>query len=294
MELWIWLTVGAAFCQNLRSVLQKRLTGRLSPEAASYARFCYGAPFAAAFLLGLAATSDVPLPAPDGRFLAAVAVGGFAQAMGTVALVRSFGHRRFAVGTAYSKTEVVQTAVFGFIIAGEAVGPVAGAGILVSLVGVLLLSAGASVRAALALGRGAWLGIGAGAGFGIAAVCFREAALALPTGGFHVRVAVTLLAVITLQSVGMGLWLAWRQPGALREVVRAWRVALWVGCAGAVASAGWFAAMTLTQAAYVRALGQVELLFAFVAGAVVLRERARLRELAGAGLVVAGLALVLA
>ena len=52
--------------------------------------------------------------------------------------------------------------------------------------------------------------------------------------------------------------------------------------------------MTLQNAAYVRALGQVELLFAFAAGALVLRERTRPREVAGAALVVAGLGLLLA
>lgn len=292
MELWIPLTVFAAFCQNLRSLLQQRLTARLSPDAASYARFCYGAPFAIALVAALHPIMAAGLPAPNAAFLAMVAVGGLAQVVGTVALVRSFGHRGFAVGTAYSKTETVQTAVFGFVIAGEAVGALAGLGILISLVGVLLLSAGASLRSALALGRGAWLGMGAGAGFGIAAVCYREAALALPGGGFAERAAVTLLAALSMQAVGMGLWLRLREPGAFVALARAWPVALWVGCAGAVASAAWFAAMTQKPAAYVRALGQIELLFAFIAGAWVLRERPRPRELAGAGLVLVGLALL--
>ena len=294
MEPWIPLTLFAAFCQNLRSLLQRRLTARLTPEAASYVRFCYGLPFAAGFVVALLAGGITALPAPNGRFLAAVAVASFAQALGTVALVKSFSHRHFAVGTAYSKTETVQTALFGFVIVGETVTPFALAGILVSLAGVLLLSAGASLNQAFALGRGAWLGIGAGASFGLAAVCYRQAALALPMGEVHIRAAVTLLAALTLQSIGMGIWLARRQPGALRDVARAWRVALWVGAAGAVASAAWFAAMTLQNAAYVRALGQVELLFAFAAGALVLRERTRPREIAGAALVVAGLGLLLA
>ena len=294
MELWIPLTLFAAFCQNLRSLLQRRLTARLTPEAASYVRFCYGLPFAAGFVVALLAGGSTALPAPNGRFLAAVAVASFAQALGTVALVKSFSHRHFAVGTAYSKTETVQTALFGFVIVGETVTPFALAGILVSLAGVLLLSAGASLNQAFALGRGAWLGIGAGAAFGLAAVGYRQAALALPMGEVHIRAAVTLLAALTLQAIGMGIWLAWRQPGALRDVARAWRVALWVGAAGAVASAAWFAAMTLQNATYVRALGQVELLFAFAAGALVLRERTRPREVAGAALVVAGLGLLLA
>jgi len=39
--LWIPLTLAAAFLQNLRSLLQKRLTGALSVNGAAYVRFCY-------------------------------------------------------------------------------------------------------------------------------------------------------------------------------------------------------------------------------------------------------------
>ena len=71
-----------------------------------------------------------------------------------------------------------------------------------------------------------------------------------------------------------------------------WRRSIWVGLAGMVASAGWFTAMTLERAAYVRALGQVELLFAFAFSVFVFRERVRPMELLGAALVVAGLILL--
>ena len=41
IELWIPITVFAAFMQNLRSALQKHLKGRLSTGGASYVRFFY-------------------------------------------------------------------------------------------------------------------------------------------------------------------------------------------------------------------------------------------------------------
>ena len=46
MELWIPLTIAAAFMQNVRSLLQKQLTGRLSVTGAMATRFLYAAPFA--------------------------------------------------------------------------------------------------------------------------------------------------------------------------------------------------------------------------------------------------------
>ena len=46
LEIWIPITVVAAFLQNLRSMLQKRATGDLSVNGASYTRFCFALPFA--------------------------------------------------------------------------------------------------------------------------------------------------------------------------------------------------------------------------------------------------------
>ena len=51
------------------------------------------------------------------------------------------------------------------------------------------------------------------------------------------------------------------EPGEIARVIVAWRVAAWVGLTGMLGSFGWFAAFTLQNAAYVKALGQVELMF---------------------------------
>ena len=297
MDVWIPITVAAAFCQNLRSALQKRLTERLSAEEAAYVRFCYALPFAAAFVLALASPGGHDVPLPNASWFWNMLAGAFFQVLGTVALVRSFGHRNFAASTAYSKTETVQAAAFGFVILGDALSALALGGIVVSLAGVVLLSArsasGPRALAGTGLGRGAWLGIGAGAGFAVSAVCYRAASLALPEGEFFVRAGVTLLGATAVQTLGMGVYLARRDSGALERVARSWRASTWVGLAGMVASACWFSAMTLMPAAYVRALGQVELLFAFGIGVLLFRERVRPAEFGGAALVVLGLALLL-
>ena len=309
MELWIPITVVAAFCQNLRSALQKGLTATLSAEEASYVRFCYAVPFVALFVVALGPVGGYDLPPPNARWGFHMLAGSVFQVLATVALIQSFGHRNFAAATAYSKTETVQTAAFGFVILGDAVTSLALVGIFVSLGGVLLLSLRgvasesgardsgaptAALRGVLSPGRGAWLGMAAGAGFAVSAVSYRAASLALPEGEFFVRAAVTLLGATLVQTLGMGVYLAMRRRGALSRVARSWRVSVFVGLAGMLASAGWFSAMTLEAAAYVRALGQLELLFAFASGVVFFRERMRGREVAGAALIVLGLVLLLA
>jgi drug/metabolite transporter (DMT)-like permease len=54
-----------------------------------------------------------------------------------------------------------------------------------------------------------------------------------------------------------------------------------------------FTATTIQNAAYVRALGQVELLFTFGAGHLFFRERSKALELIGIGLVAGGILLLL-
>ena len=294
LELWVPITIAAALLQNLRTALQQQLTSVLDATEASYIRFCYAVPFAWVYFAALTLVGFRP-PELSWDFFGQVSMGAVCQILGTVALIRSFQTRNFAVGTAYSKTETVQAALFAAVILGESMNPVALTGILVSLLGVVLLSTSEGWRALLHVGPGPalWYGMGAGAGFGISAVLYRGAALSLPTGDFLVRASITLVAATTIQTVGMGVYLFLRNRNSLVLVGQVWKRGVWVGLAGMLASAGWFTAMTLERAAYVRALGQVELLFAFFVTLVIFREKVRTSELLGAAAVVLGLVLLL-
>ena len=48
-------------------------------------------------------------------------VGGLTQIFATALLIHLFSFRNFAVGTAYSRTEPAQAAVFGLLFLGETV-----------------------------------------------------------------------------------------------------------------------------------------------------------------------------
>lgn len=287
MELWISITIAAAFLQNVRSVLQKRLTGRLSVNGATYVRFCYALPFAWLYLLALAWSRSVPDPTLE--FIGYCLAGGVGQMLATACLVASFTHRNFAVGTAFSKTEVVQAAVFGLVVLGDLISWQVGVGIALSLIGVLLLSAGAHWRDIWKLDRAAALGLLSGSFFAAAIVSYRGASLALESGDYLMRASFTLAVSVTMQTLIMGLYLLVREPGELGRVGAAWRPAFWVGLTGMLASAGWFTAVTLESAALVRAVGQIELLFTFAASIWFFKERVTPREVLGVALVVLGI-----
>jgi uncharacterized membrane protein len=80
-----------------------------------------------------------------------------------------------------------------------------------------------------------------------------------------------------------------KELGQLTAVFKAWKVAGIVGLTGMLASVGWFTAMTIQNAAHVRALGQVELLLAFMTSLVIFREKVNSIEIAGIVLLILGI-----
>lgn len=294
MPLWIPITIAAAFLQNLRSAFQRQLAQDLTATSATYVRFLFGLPVALLYLWVLLATSGVRLPAPSAEFYVYAALGGVAQIVGTVLLVALFAHRNFVVGTTYSKTETVQTALFGIFVFGETITLGAGIGIAISLVGVIAISMARTEASPSALitwftERAALMGIGSGAAYGVAAVCYRAGSLSLGMDGFLVPAAVTLAVVLTIQTLLMTGWLLWKDRTSLVATLTNWPASLAIGVAGALGSIGWFTAMTLQNAAYVRALGQIELVFTFAVSWFWFREQANAKEIAGVLLIIGGL-----
>lgn len=288
MSLWVWVTLAAAAVQTLRFMLQKQLKGvGLSTGGATFSRFLFGAPLAAfAAALTLAATGE-PVPVPGPRFWAFALAGGAAQVAATFLTVALFSLRNFAVGVAFTKTETVQVAAFSALLLGEAVSATGWLAIGVGFIGVLALThrpggGGLASRAAL-------YGVLAGGLFGLAAIGYRGATQELLPLGFFTRAIVTLAAVTFAQSLGMALYLRLREPGELARVGRAWRRTIWVGVTGVLGSAGWFTAFALQNAAYVRAVGQIEIVFTVIVSVLVFHERLRPREALGIALVVASL-----
>ena len=204
--LWVWLTLGAAFVQNVRSLLQRQLsaagTGPLTILGATYVRFLYAVPFA---WLGAALLfADRPVPDAGPAFWLSSGLGGVAQIAGTAALLGSFRRRSFAVGTAFSKTEAMQTAAFGLVLLGDSLSWLAFAGILISLIGVVVMTVKKSPEDRVRWQGGVGLGLLAGAAFAAAAVCYRGAALSLPDGTILERAVATLAVALTVQTAAMG------------------------------------------------------------------------------------------
>ena len=297
IELWIPITVFAAFMQNLRSALQKHIKGRLSTGGATYVRFFYAWPFALAYLWAVQAFGGDPLPAVNAVFLLYCLLGGVSQIVFTFLLVYLFSLRNFAVGTTYSKTEVIQVALLGLILLGDRVSLAGLGAIAIGMGGILALSVAHSNLtwrnlATSLFERPTMIGLLCGAFLGASVVFYRGAALALGETAVLPRAALALAVSLVMQTLIMGAYLLVREPGQMTAVLRHWRPALAVGVAGFLGSVGWFTAFTLQNAAYVRAVGQIELVFTFIASVVFFKEKTSRLELLGVGLILAAILLL--
>ena len=290
--MWIPITVAAATFQIMRTSRQHELRRVLSTTAAGYVRFAYGAPLAVLATAVVFGVLGRDVPTIPTRFWPIIVVAGITQILGTVALLASFKVRDFAVGTVYSKSEVLILAALGTLGLGTALAPGGWIGAILVTVGVVsLASHGAVGSLARAADPAALLGLAAGGLFGSTAVGIAAAAGLLDGGTSFDRAVLTLTALLVVQAFVNTAWFAATRPSEIVATFAAWRVALVVGVLSLAGSLGWAWAFTLASAVKVRTLGQIELVIAFVVARFVLHERHSRADYVGSALVLVGVVL---
>jgi drug/metabolite transporter (DMT)-like permease len=292
--MWIPITLAAATFQILRTSRQHELRSVLSAGAAGFVRYLYGAPFALALGTVWFALLSHDLPHLTWGFWAHAAMAGVAQIVATIALLRSFRERDFAVGTVYSKSEVIAVAAIGAIGLGDALKVPGWLGIVLVTTGVALLASNGSVGSLLrrAGDPAALMGLVAGGCFALAAVFIRAASRTMGEAPAFDRALMTLMAMLTIQTVINTVGFALLDPRALPKALGAWRPAMFVGLFSLLGSIGWAWALTLENAAKVRTLGQVELIIAFAIAYVKLGERHARSDYLASALVLVGVVTV--
>lgn len=294
--LWIPITLLAAAAQTVRNAVQRSVTKTAGVLPAAFIRFFYGLPFAILFFAIASWTSSAPSPSPNAAFFAWVTLGAVTQVVAAAFFVAAMTHRSFVVSVVFSKTEVLQLAIYSIAFLAETLSTFSIAAIVLSTPGVVLLSGRTAAEQHLGLAswlsKGALLGLGSGAFLALSAVGFRGAMLEMPSPAPWLAASFGLVCAQVIQTLLLGGWLLARDRAGLAKVIVGWRESIPGGFAGALASFSWFTAFALRSAVDVRIVGLIEVVYSYAVSRRLFKEHVSPVEIVGMALVLVGIVVV--
>ena len=293
IESWVWWTLLAASMQSVRTAAQKQLSGEVSALTATLVRYLYGLPFAVAYLVYLVHDRGGALPLPGTTFFIGASIAGVLQILATVLLIKLFTLRSFAVGTTYIRSELLLTAGIGYLFFGELISFPGWIAIVTCVVGLVIISISKTGGLSSLWNTSAIYGLGSGLSFALTSLFLRDASLSFGINDAAFSAAITLVYMVTLQTIICLIWVRLQHPGEISKAVTLWKPATFVGITSVLGSVGWFTAMTLELASYVKTLGQVEFLITLSISVFYFRERPTRMELLGMVMIIAGALILL-
>lgn len=292
MDIWIYFTLLAALMQAIRTAGQKQLTAHLNAMATTGVRYIYALPFAWLYLWWMLDYRALSLPPLNSQFLQYALVACVMQIIGTACLVAAFKYRNFAVATSLAKTEAIQVAVVGALLFSASMSVLGWVSVIIGVVGVLLVSKVKFTFRDVFQNPGAGFGLASGLGLAITTLLIRQSSLAL-NSDLLLSAAVTLVFMITVQSLISLIYIYLQNKQQLITMLQQWRLCLFVGVTSVVGSIGWFTAASLQNAAYVKALGQVEFFITLFITYRFFKEKISAIEYVGMFLIIASVVILL-
>ena len=293
---WAIFAVLAAFFQNLRTSLQKKLNKNLSIVASTYVRFAFALPFALiVFIFNFGNFDIISTVLNQSNFFYYTFLGSVIQITFTITLLYLFRFSNFVVGTSLSKTEVIQIAIFEYIILKDKLNLFGVLGIIIATIGVIMISI-KDLRLFFKnfFSKVTLIGLGAGLLLGLSVVYFRAAALSLENFSSNFDKAfMTVFFALIIQTTVITIYLViFERPEFKKFLENKFEIFL-AGLSGFLATLSWFFAFTLIQASFVRALGQVEILFSYVSSKYLFKEKITFIEILGVLTFIAGATILL-
>lgn len=278
--------------QAIRTAGQKQLTAHLNAMATTGVRYIYALPFAWLYLWWMLDYRALSLPPLNSQFLQYALVACVMQIIGTACLVAAFKYRNFAVATSLAKTEAIQVAVVGALLFSASMSVLGWVSVIIGVVGVLLVSKVKFTFRDVFQNPGAGFGLASGLGLAITTLLIRQSSLAL-NSDLLLSAAVTLVFMITVQSLISLIYIYLQNKQQLITMLQQWRLCLFVGVTSVVGSIGWFTAASLQNAAYVKALGQVEFFITLFITYRFFKEKISAIEYVGMFLIIASVVILL-
>lgn len=276
--LWIFFTIMAAFMQTFRNALQSKLSGQVNTIGVTLARFIFAAPLAWVYLLILYGVNPQPIPDFNSQFIIFIVIAALMQILATALMVQLFKQKNFAIGAGLAKSEALVAAILGTLFFGSQLNPMGWLGVLIGAIAVFLLS-GLSSKGSFSI-KTVLIGLASGASFALTSLYVREASIAIKLSFPH-SAAWVLAWVLTLQCIILiGYCWLFKRDTFVQMRAQLPTVSL-VSLTSLVGSIGWFSAMSLQYVAYVKTLGQIEVLFTILLATLWLKQKVKTNELLG-------------
>ena len=276
--LWVFFTVLAAFMQTFRNGLQSKLSKDVSTLGVTLARFLFATPIALTYLVLLYQFEPIAHPEFNRQFISYVAIAAGMQILATALMVVLFKQQNFAIGAGLAKSEALVAAILGALFFGSALTPLGWFGVLIGALAVFVLS-GLRFNQGFQL-KTVLIGLSCGSAFALTSLSVREASIALDLPFPH-SAAWVLLWVLTLQSIILIAHIAIKERHTFSKLKQHLPTTFAISVTSCIGSIGWFSAMSLQYVAYVKTLGQIEVLFTILLAIFWLKQKPSKNELLG-------------
>ena len=287
---WVLITAIASLSQTLRSVFQKNLIEDVGVLASAYSRFIFALPFVALLSILFLDTRELVIlknfSSTVWFFLIAASI---CQILFTIILIKLFTLRSFAIGVAFSKTEVIQTTLLEIIIVGFILTSQVLLAIIIGFIGMLFMSKQkliGNVGYNTLFFKQVTLGVSCGIFLGLSSVLYKVALDSVTSDLIYKKVLILSFLALAFQSAIFGIYILVTEgtQNALKLML-IWKRGLPVGFFACAATFCWFYAFSLVDATLVRAVGQLEIVFSVLISFIFYKERITGFELIGMSLI---------
>ena len=276
--------------QTFRNALQSKLSAHMSTSGVTLARFLFAPPIALVYLLLLYGVSEQIIPEFTLKFISFVLVASVMQICATSLMVVLFKQKNFAVGAGLAKSEALVAGVLGTLFFGSQLSLFGWLGILIGGAAVFVLSGGGR-KGELSL-KTFFIGLACGSCFALTSLFVREASHLLDVPFPH-SAAWVLLWVLCIQTTLLVSYIAIKNRGTfvvLKNNAKMTLLTSIISCFGTIC---WFSAVSLHHVAYVKTLGQVEVLLTMLVAIFWLKNKVQKHEVIGLLLIATAAILVM-
>lgn len=287
---WVFFTLSAVVLQTFRNALQSKLSANMSTSGVTLARFLFAPPIALIYLLLLYIFSNQDVPEFSLKFVLLVLLASVMQISATSLMVILFKQKNFSVGAGLAKSEALVAGVLGTVFFGSQLSLFGWIGILVGAAAIFVLSGGGR-KGQLSI-KTVIIGLACGTCFALTSLFVREASHLLNVPFPH-SAAWVLVWVLCIQTTLLVSYIAVKNRStfiALKNNVKMTLATSIISCFGTIC---WFSAVSLHHVAYVKTLGQVEVLLTMLVATFWLKNKVQKHEILGLLLIAAAAILVM-